>query len=110
MSKKETIEDRVRSLAEKEEQIKLQIDVDSEEIKNRAFRVGKIILISTTVAAIGYWVFNLFFEEDEKPKKKKKKSRETGITSRITALALPYLEKIVDGVINGGDDENKNEE
>ncbi|SNT19618.1 hypothetical protein SAMN05421640_2791 [Ekhidna lutea] len=115
MSKKETIEDRVKSLSEKEEKLKLQLSNDSDEVKGKVLRVGKIALIAGGVALLGYWVFNTIFgeeeDEDVKPKKKKKKRKnsDTG-TSRLTALFLPYLSKYLETIL--GDEpgkENKKE-
>ncbi len=110
MSKKETIEDRVRSLEAKEQKIKLQLDSSSGEMKDKAKQVGKVALIAGVVAILGYWVYNIIFQDDDvedQPKKKKKKSRQSsGFTERLTALAMPYLNKALDGIL---DDENENE-
>lgn len=109
MSKKETIEDKVKSLKEREEKIKLQIDADSDEMKEKVIRVGKIALITGVVTILGYWIFNVIFDdedEEEKPKKKKKRKQSgQGITSRITALAIPYIERIIEGVIDDKDED-----
>lgn len=110
MSKKGTIEDQVKALSQREEKLKLQLDNDSDEMKDKAMRVGKIALIAGGVALLGYFIFNTFFgedeeeEEEEKPKKKRRSSS-NGITSRITALALPYLEKVVSGIMEEVDAE-----
>ncbi|WP_436517718.1 hypothetical protein [Ekhidna sp. To15] len=108
MSKKETIEDRVKSLEAREKKIKLQIDSDSDEMKDRAKRIGKIALVTGVVTILGYWIFNIIFQDDdeEKPKKKKKKrnSESKGFGQRIGALAMPYLNSILDGILN--EDEN----
>jgi hypothetical protein len=107
MSKKGTIEDQVKALSQREEKLKLQLDNDSDEMKDKAMRVGKIALIAGGVALLGYFIFNTFFgeeEEEEKPKKKRRSSS-NGITSRITALALPYLEKVVSGIMEEADTE-----
>lgn len=110
MSKKETIEDRVKSLQEQEEKIKLQIDVDSEELKSKGIRVAKIALVSGLVAIGGYLIFNLFFGDDEEQEKPEKKSgRGNGFFSRIGALAVPYLEKSLDGLLNDETDKNETE-
>ena len=106
MSKKETIEDQVKALSEREEKLKLQLSNDSEDIKEKAKHVGKIALVAGLVAIVGYWLFTIFSdeedEEDEKPKKrkKKKKSSSNGISSRLTALAVPYIEKILSGAMD----------
>lgn len=100
MSKKETIEDRVKSLQEQEEKIKLQIDADSEELKSKGMRVAKIALVSGLVAIGGYLIFNLFFGDDEEEKPEKKSASGNGFFARIGALAVPYLEKSLDGLLN----------
>lgn len=117
MSKKETIESRVKALAEREEKIKMQLDSNSDEMKEKAMRVGKIALIAGLVGLAGYWIWNAFFqeeeEEEEKPKKKKKKKHKysSGSTSRITALLLPYLNRVLDGILEDeGMREKKNTE
>lgn len=114
MSKKETIEDRVKSLEARERKIKLQIDSDSDEIKDRVMRIGKIALITGVVTILGYWIFNIIFQDDdeEKPKKKKKKrnSESKGFGERMTALAMPYLNKMLDGLLNEDDDEETKRE
>lgn len=104
MSKKQTIEDRVKSLEEREEKIKLQLDSDSDEIKEKVMRVGKIALITGIVSILGYWIFTVIFggddEEEEKPKKKKKKRQDSGgFTARITALAMPYVNRVIEGIL-----------
>ncbi|WP_424962163.1 hypothetical protein [Ekhidna sp.] len=113
MSKKGNIEDRVRALSEREEKIKRQLDSDSDEMKDKAIRVGKIALVIGLVTLVGYWLFNVFADEDEeveeKPKKKKKKRKSSdSTTSRITALLLPYLNRFLDGVLDD-EEENKKE-
>ena len=118
MSKKETIESRVKALAEREEKIKMQLDSSSDEMKEKAMRVGKIALIAGLVGLAGYWIFNAFFQdeedEEEKPKKKKKKRHKhsSGSTSRITALLLPYLNRVLDGILEdeGMNDKKSTEE
>lgn len=114
MSKKETIEDRVKSLEARERKIKLQIDSDSDEIKDRVMRIGKIALITGVVTILGYWIFNIIFQDDdeEKPKKKKKKrnSESKGFGERMTALAMPYLNKMLDSLLNEDDDEETKRE
>ncbi|MEO9482320.1 MAG: hypothetical protein ABJG47_02700 [Ekhidna sp.] len=112
MSKKVTIEDRVKSLEAREEKIKLQLDADSDVIKGKAMRVGKIALISGIVAIVGYWVFNIIFDDGEKkPKRKKKKIRNEGnFSSRIVALAMPYLNKILEGILEDENVEEKEKE
>lgn len=110
MSKKETIEDRVKSLQEREQKIKLELDNDSDEMKSKVMRVGKIALITGVVAILGYWIFNTIFqdEDEEKPKKKKKRNKESkGFTQRVTALAMPYLNRVLDGILNEEEDEEK---
>ncbi|WP_421763304.1 hypothetical protein [Ekhidna sp.] len=111
MSKKETIKDKVKSLEEREKKIKLQLDADSDEMKEKAMRIGKIALITGVVTILGYWIFNVIFndddEENEKPKKKRK-TQGQGITSRLTALAIPYIERIIEGVIDEKEDEDEN--
>lgn len=111
MSKKETIEERVKSLEAKEQKIKLQLDSSSDEMKDKAKRVGKVALIAGIVAILGYWIFNIIFQDDDEdegqPKKKKKKNRQSGgFTERLTALAMPYLNKALDGIL---DDESESE-
>lgn len=112
MSRKETIKDRAKALAEREEKIKMQLDSSSDEMKEKAMRVGKIALIAGLVGLAGYWIFNSFFQEEEddeeKPKKKKKKKNKhaSGSTSRITALLLPYLNRVLDGIL---EDEGMND-
>ncbi|MEP5105005.1 MAG: hypothetical protein ABJQ84_10315, partial [Ekhidna sp.] len=71
--------------------------------------------ITGVVTILGYWIFNVIFndddddEENEKPKKKKKrKTQGQGITSRLTALAIPYIERIIEGVIDEKEDEDEN--
>lgn len=108
MSKKGSFDERVKKLEAKEEKIKLQLDSNSDEVKSKVMRVGKIALITGAVALIGYWIFNVIFQEnedEEKPRKKKKKQRESkGFTERIVALAMPYVNKALDGILN---DENE---
>lgn len=109
MSKKETIEDQVKALTRREEKLKLQLSSDSDELKEKAKHVGKIALIAGLVAIVGYWIFTIFADDDEeedRPKKKKKKSKSAsnGISSRLTALAIPYLEKFLSGVMDDSDD------
>ncbi len=110
MSKKQTIEDRVKSLEEREQKIKLQLDSDSDEIKEKVMRVGKIALITGIVSILAYWIFNVFFgddDEDEKPKKKSKRKKDGGgFSARITALAMPYVNKIIEGIL---EDEEESE-
>ena len=110
MSKKETIEDQVKALSKREEKLKLQLSNDSDELKEKARHVGKIALIAGLVAIVGYWIFTIFSdddEEEERPKKKKKKSKSAsnGISSRLTALAIPYLEKFISGVMDDSDEQ-----
>ncbi|MEO9869923.1 hypothetical protein [Ekhidna sp.] len=107
MSKKGTIEDQVKSLSEREEKLKLQLSSDSDEIKDKVKSVGKIALIAGLVALAGYWIFNAFADEDEKkPKKRKKKDKESGgVSSRLTALAVPYFEKLLSGFFDGKEDD-----
>ena len=111
MSKKGSIEDRVKALSEQEEKIKRQLDSDSDEMKDKAMRVGKIALVVGLVTLVGYWLFNIFSdeeeEEEEKPKKKKKKRKSSdGTTSRIATLLLPYLNKFLDGVLDDEEEDN----
>ncbi|MEP1035339.1 hypothetical protein [Ekhidna sp.] len=113
MSKKETIEDRVKSLEAREKKIKLQIDSDSDEMKGNAMRIGKIALIAGAVGILGYWIFNIIFQDDEtdenpKKKRKKKNVESKGFSQRVTALAMPYLNKVLDGILD--DDELKKKE
>lgn len=109
MNKKETIEDRVKSLEAREQKIKLKLDNNSDEMKDKAMRVGKIALIAGIVSILGYWLYNIIFQDDEdeeKPKKRRKKRKEVnGFSSRITALAIPYLSRFLDGIL---DPEDKN--
>ena len=109
MSKKRTIEDQAKALSQREEKLKLQLTSDSDELKDKAIRVGKIALVAGLVGLLVYWIFNMFSddEEEEKPKKKKKKRRSTsgGISSRLTALALPYLEKAIGSIMQEVDEE-----
>ncbi|WP_420317774.1 hypothetical protein [Ekhidna sp.] len=111
MSKKETIESRVKALTEREQKIKKQLDNDSDEMKDKAMRVGKIALVAGGVALLGYWLFNIFSDDDEeveKPKKKKKHKRSSpNTTARITALLMPYLNKFLDGVLDDEDNDKK---
>lgn len=112
MSRKETIEDRIKSLEAKEQKIKVQLDSDSDELKGKAMRVGKIALITGVVAILGYWIFNVIFQDDEeeKPKKRKKRNRESkGFSERIVALAMPYVNKALDGILEGDEEEGKKE-
>lgn len=109
-----SIEDRVKALSEREEKIKRQLDSDSDEMKDKAIRVGKIALVVGVVTLVGYWLFNIFSdeeeeeEEEEKPKKKKKKRKSSdGTTSRIATLLLPYLNKFLDGVLDDEEEDNK---
>ncbi|WP_425392804.1 hypothetical protein [Ekhidna sp.] len=108
MSNKKSIEDRVKALTEKEQKIKMQLDNDSDEMKEKVMRVGKIALVAGGVALIGYWLFNAFShdedEEEEKPKKKQRSSPNT--TSRITALLMPFLNRVLDGVLDDTDEED----
>ncbi|WP_462247579.1 hypothetical protein [Ekhidna sp.] len=115
MSKKASIEDRVRSLEARERKIKLQLDSDSDELKEKAMRVGKIALIAGVVSILGYWIFNIIFNDDEeveeKPKKKKKRAKdESGFGSRIATLAMPYLNKFLDGILEDQLADNKEQE
>lgn len=114
MSRKETIEDRVKALSEREEKIKRQLDSDSDEVKDKAMRVGKIALVVGGVTLLGYWIFNVFFadddEEEEKPKKKKRKKQSQGTTSRISALLLPYFNKLLDGILDDEEEKQRSEE
>lgn len=111
MSKKETIEDQVKALSRREEKLKLQLSNDSDDIKEKAKHVGKIALVAGLVAIIGYWIFTIFSDDDEeeKPKKKKKKRKAAsgGISSRLTALAIPYLEKMISGVMEDSEEPEK---
>lgn len=115
MSKKETIEQRVKSLTDREQKLKLQLDSDSDEMKDKAKRVGKVALIAGIVALLGYWIFNVIFhddevEEEERPKKKKKKKRDSdGISSKVTAFILPYIGKMLDGLLDEEAEESKKE-
>ena len=110
MSRKETIEDKIKSLEAKEQKIKVQLDSNSDELKEKAMRVGKIALITGVVAILGYWIFNVIFQDDEeeKPKKRKKRNRESkGFSERIVALAMPYLNKALDGILEGDNEDGK---
>ncbi|MEQ9465995.1 MAG: hypothetical protein RLN88_01215 [Ekhidna sp.] len=114
MSKKETIENRVKALSEREEKIKLQLDNDSDEMKDKAMRIGKIALIAGGVALLGYWIFNMIFreeeeEEEDRPKKKRKRDSD-GISSKVTAFILPYIGKILDGLLDGEEEPKKKKE
>lgn len=106
-----SIEDRVQALKVREEKIKLQLDSDSTEMKEKASRIGKIALVSGIVAILGYWIFNIIFqEENEEPKKKKKKRKESkGFTERIVTLAMPYVNNALDGVLNDVSVDDKKE-
>lgn len=100
MSKKESIEARVKLLNEKEEQIKIRLTQEADQAKSsRAFRIGKIALITGGVALVGYWIFNVIFqhEDEEQPKKKSKRKKSSNSTGLLTALLLPYLQKILEG-------------
>ena len=109
MSKKETIKDKLRSFEEREKKIKLRLDSDSDEMKDKARRVGKIVLTAGIVAILGYWIFNIIFqndEDEEEPEKRKKKSKDSStFFSRITAFAMPYLNKLLDEVLDEGEKE-----
>lgn len=115
MSKKESIEKRVKALNEREEQIKRQLDSDSDEMKERVTRIGKIALVVGLVSLIGYWVFGgLFGDDDEeeevekRPRKRSKSTRENeGVGSMITAFILPYVQKIIDGAFDEDEEESK---
>ena len=114
MSKKETIEQRVKSLTEREQKLKLQLDSDSDEMKEKAVRVGKVALIAGGVALLGYWIFNVIFrddeEEEDQPKKKKKKKKDSnGVSAAVTAFILPYIGKMLDGLLDEEAEESKKE-
>ncbi len=97
MSKKR-IDERIESLKLKEERIKLQLSKETDEIRGRAKRIGKIALVAGVVAILGYWIFNSFLSEDGKEKKKKKKQSKSS-WERLATIATPYLNKFLDGVM-----------
>ncbi len=110
MSKKETIEDRFKALKAKEDQVKLQLTSNSDEMRDNAKRIGKIALTAGLIAILGYWIFNVFFGEDEKEgKKNKKKKKSKGTWERIGALAMPYISKFLDGVIDLDEESTQND-
>ena len=65
MIKKQTIEDKVNTLKEQEERVKMQLELDSEDLKSKGLRVAKIAMISGAVALGGYLIFKLLFGDDE---------------------------------------------
>ena len=99
MSKK-TIEERLALLKEQESNIKLQLTKESDEIRGKANRIGKIALTVGVVAILGYWIFNAFMPEDEEVEKKKKKKNSKSTWERLANLAAPYLNKFLDGILN----------
>ena len=112
MSSKKIIDDRVKSLEEREKKVKLQLESNSEEVKRRFARVGKIALISGLLAILGYWIFNIIFQDDEeyeKPKKKKK-VKSKGFTERIAALAMPYINNALDDLLSDVNKDEKEQE
>lgn len=111
MSTKKSIKQQEKELQMREEKIKQQLDDDSDELKERLIRVGKIAAISGIVALIGYGVYRAFFAEEEEeeiekpePQTVRKRSSPNRLSAMFTTFALPYLERIVEGVF---DDEEK---
>ena len=114
MTQNKKIEERAKVLAEKEAKIKMQLDTDSDELKEKAVRIGKIAAITGIVALVGYWIFNVFSdtetEEEEEPKTKKVPQR-ASTTSRIVTVLMPYLNRFLDGILEDeGKEVNKKEE
>lgn len=111
MSKKETIEDRVKLLLEREDQIKRQLESHSDELKSKAEKVGKMALTSGVVVLAGYWIFNTFFRDEEeiKPASEKEQPKATKpsvVSSRIIPFALPYIGKLLDRVLEKKEDQD----
>ena len=107
MSKKK-IDERLEALKTQEEKIKLELSKESDEIKGKVKRIGKIALTAGIVAILGYWIFNAFAPEEEKSKKKKKKQSK-GAWDRLATLATPYLNQFLDGVMNSEEDQTSKE-
>ena len=108
MSKKK-IDERLEVLKTQEEKIKLELSKESDEIKGKVKRIGKIALTAGIVAILGYWIFNAFAPEEEKSKKKKKKQSK-GTWDRLATLATPYLNQFLNGVMSEEDQTSKEKE
>ena len=104
MAKK--IEEYVKELEEREEKLKLELSSSTDEARDKLKRVGKIAFISGIVAIAGYWIYRAFFAEEkveldeEKPKKIANRTKGNSISSRLTTLAMPYIQNIINDLIN----------
>lgn len=109
-----TLKERKRELAMREEALKEELDLNSDGLKEKAKHVGKIALVSGGVALLGFWIYKAFFEEesDEKPSKKSKKRKKAtkDLTSKLSAMAMPYLGKVLDSFLNENKEEVSKEE
>ena len=92
MSTKKSIEQRVKSLEAREQKLKLQLDSDSDELKERAMRVGKIALITGIVTILGYWIFNIIFQDEEEEDKPTSRETSSGCVRASVMTALPPME------------------
>lgn len=108
-----TIKQRTQGLKDREAKLKLQLEGSEDQLKSKAKTVGKIVLVSGLVALAGYFLFQVFFAEDEdeeKPKKKKKNHKSDGITRRISAFAMPYVIEFLDNLLEIKDLKEEKEE
>lgn len=106
-----TIKEKRKELAAREQQLKEELDLNSEGLKEKAKQVGKIALVSGGVALLGFWIYKAFFEDEESeiPSKKSKKRRKAmkGVSTKLTDIAMPYLGKVLDSVFSEDDVKEK---
>ena len=97
-----TLKERNEKLAEREATLKEELDLNSEEMMDKAKQVGKVALISGGIALLTFWIYKAFFENEDKsaPKKKSKKRKRVMKTTsnKLAEMALPYVGKALNSI------------
>lgn len=105
-----TIKEKREQLAAREQELKKELDLNSEGLREKAKQVGKIALVSGGVALLGFWIYKAFFEDEDtenvSKKSKKRKKAMKGVSTKLTDLAMPYIGKVLESVFSN-DDEKK---
>ncbi len=111
MNKKEIIENRFKSLKDKEDKSKLQLSHHSDEIRDKAKQVGKIALTVGIIAVLGYWIFNALFHKNdiggERKKEKKKKKQSKSTWARLAPIVIPYANEFLDRMMSSNEEKSK---
>ncbi|MFK7951937.1 MAG: hypothetical protein AB8B73_03755 [Ekhidna sp.] len=105
-----TIKEKREQLAAREQELKKELDLNSEGLREKAKQVGKIALVSGGVALLGFWIYKAFFEDEDtenvSKKSIKRKKAMKGVSTKLTDLAMPYIGKVLESVFSN-DDEKK---